>query len=148
MADQHFISSEYSKALQSIQEAQKSEGYKNQTDEVKMYCEVFELILRMECGNYFFIPDQYSEFKKNYRRLLKTEKYQHVSLFLEILVKINAALEKGKLPNLKKMLNELEAVCKDDELGGNSIINFDVYAEAKAKGTAYYQLQLERINKK
>ncbi len=148
LADQHFISSEYSKALQSIQEAQKSEGYKNQTDEVKMYCEVFELILRMECGNYFFIPDQYSEFKKNYRRLLKTEKYQHVSLFLEILVKINAALEKGKLPNLKKMLNELEAVCKDDELGGNSIINFDVYAEAKAKGTAYYQLQLERINKK
>ncbi len=148
LADQHFITREFPKALQVIQEAQKLEGYKSQADEVRMYCEVFELILRMECGNYFFIPDQYSEFKKNYRRLLKTEQYQHVSLFLEILVKINAALEKGKLPNLKKTLNELEAVCKEEELGGNSIINFAVYAEAKAKGIDYYQLQLERINKK
>ncbi len=148
LADQHFIMREFPKALQVIQEAQKLEGYKNQTDEVKMFCEVFELILRMECGNYSDIPDQYSEFKKNYRRLLKAEQYQHVSLFLEILVKINSSMEKGKLPNLKKMQSELEILCKDGEIGGNSIISYDVYAEAKAKGVDYYQLQLERINKK
>jgi hypothetical protein len=148
LADQHFLIGEYSKALQTMQEAKKLDGYKAQEDEIKMYCTIFELLLRMECGQYSFIPEEYSEFKKTYRRFLKTEEHQSVSLFLEILVKINSALEKGKLPNLKKMIHELDAICKDEELGGNSIINYAIYANAKAKGIDYYQLQLDTISKK
>lgn len=146
LADQQFILGQYQQALQTMQAIPMLQGYKPLNDELKMSVALFEMVASMECGNYQFVPSRYSEFKKEYRQLLKSDKHEATSLFLEMLVKINEASEKGKLPNLKKTLPLLQAATKDGDLGANTNLSYEVYARAKSSGEDYYKLFLGRSN--
>jgi hypothetical protein len=67
---------------------------------------------------------------------------------VEVLVKANASLEKGKSPNLKKLLPSLMNATKGGEIGANTNLNYEIYALSKANDQHYYELFLERSKKR
>jgi hypothetical protein len=148
LADQHFILRDYAQALQVLAGIKKLPGYRLLQDVSSMYLELFEMVVHVDNGNYGFLPEHLKDFKKSHRKLLKSSLHERVSLFLEILEKINTAAEKGKLANLKQQLPQLQTMFADGEQGGNEIILYDVYAQAKASGANYYDLFLNRLGTK
>jgi hypothetical protein len=148
LADQHFNLREYSQALEILETIKKLPGFRLLGDEARMYLDLFEMVVNVDAGHYDFVPAHAREFRKNYRKLLKSALHERVALFLEMLEKINTAAEKGKLPNLKQQMPQLQTMFLEGEQGGNEIIMYDVYAEAKATGANYYDLFLNRLGTK
>jgi hypothetical protein len=147
LADQQFLLRQYPKALATIQAVRKLQGYRQVDEELRLYIEVFEMVLQLECKNSQIMPDRFSEIKKAYRQILKSEKHEATLLFMELLVKIGAALDRGKQPNISKLVSQLGTMVKEDDHGANSIINYNIYAQAKAADNDYYTLFLEHMQK-
>lgn len=147
LADLQFIMGEYANALASIEATKKLAGYRLLHEDVQLFLDIFEMATHIEANDFDQVPVIYKNIKKSFRKSLKLSKHERTTLFLEILLKISAAVGKGKLPNLKQTLATLQSMFRDDEHSGNEIILYTVYAQAKATGTDYYKLLLDKVNK-
>ncbi len=147
LADQQFLKGDFKAAVATINSIKKLPGYELFTEEARMYLDVFEMAVRLDAGETDFAAKEYSNFKKNYRKLLKADKHERVSLFVEMLVKVCAAFEKGKTPSLKHQLPRLQEMFGQGEHGNNEIILYDLYMLAKTTGQAYDTLFVQKMAK-
>jgi hypothetical protein len=145
-ADYQFLQGDYAGALESIAHVKRLEGYESMTHETKLFLDVFELAVKLEAGDFSFVADGHSRLKKAYRKLMKDERHARVSLFVELLTKVSAAIEHGKKPALKGQLDKLKEMFHESEHGNNEIILYDLYLKAKIAGTSYYELFVQKMS--
>jgi hypothetical protein len=145
LADYQFLSQDYAAAIDTLALLKKAAGYEQLTEDARMYLDVFEMVVHQAAGDVAFPANEFSNFKRSYRRLLKEERHARVALFLELLLKVCAAQEKGKSANIKTQLPRLQELFNDGEHGNNEIILYDVLLEAKVYGRDYYEFFLQKI---
>jgi tetratricopeptide (TPR) repeat protein len=147
LADFQFLKADYAAASKTITDLKKMAGYELFSQAAKMFLDVFEMVVKLETGDTAFAVNTYSAFKKNYRKLLKSELHERVTLFIELLLKVCAATEKGKAASLKGQLVKLQELIGENEHGSNEIILYDLFLVAKTGGRSYYDLFLQKMGR-
>lgn len=148
LADQMFIVGNHAQALAMLKDSRNLAGYRMVHDEIRMGVEIYELVASMECGSYAEVESRVAEIRKSYKKLLKSEDHQSADVFLDILPKISAAVEKGKQPRIQKQVETLRGLIKPSQLGGNLNLSYAHYAESKLTGKNYYALFLQSVGNK
>lgn len=148
LADHYFIVGNYAQALSTLKESRGLEGFRLVNDEIRMGVEIYELVASMECGNHGHVEDRVAEIRKAYKKLLKLDDHQSADVFLDMLPKVAAGVEKGRLPRIQKQVETLRSLMKPGQLGGNLNLSYAHYAESKLTGKNYYALFLQSLGTK
>jgi hypothetical protein len=147
LADHQFLSRDFAAAAATIADLKKLEGYDLLSDQARMFLDVFEMVVQLELEKYDFPAQAFLSLKKNYRKLLKQPSHERVTLFVELLIKVAASLEKGKTPALKAQFGRLQELFRENEHGSNEILLYDLYLQAKSTDGNYYELFVQKMRR-
>lgn len=145
-ADSCFNREQYNESIAILQEVMSMADFEDLDDEVKMYIGIFELVNRCEIEDYASVDTTMKEFRKTYRKVLKLEDQKGTNRFLEIVQRMADAGLNGRKVSWRQAYNSYMEMHVDTELGGNQIIQYDLFLRSKAEGVPYYQLFSEAMD--
>jgi hypothetical protein len=148
LADQRFSENHYGGALQTIEQIQKHKVFNGLDGEVRFYVQIFKLVNLFEAQEYKLAEKDYKSLKKRFKAFLKDEFYAKARRFLEILMRLNRAAIEGKKVFLKSAYQHFTNDYPPSEIGGNQIIQYEIYLRSKLEESSYYQLLRESVEKK
>ncbi|MFK7923863.1 MAG: hypothetical protein AB8H47_18025 [Bacteroidia bacterium] len=149
LSDQYFNEGSFEKALETIKEIGSHKIFQTMDIELRFYIRVFELVNLFEAGMHKQFATSFKALRKKYRTLLKDEFYDKAERFIDILLRMSKAELEGKKVFLKSAYRHFVDAYPASEIGGNQIIPYEVYLQAKMTDQQdYYSLHKDWIRKK
>ncbi|MEM0996453.1 MAG: hypothetical protein AAGN35_05215 [Bacteroidota bacterium] len=148
LADHQFNSQRFQDAVSTIARLKAESSYEKLNQEVRLFIEIFEMINHFEAGDHAFMENNFKEFKRSFRALLKQEENAPTKRFLEILQRMNTAAVEGRKVSLRAALKGYKEMTSESEYGDNHIIMYDLYLQSRLEGRPYYELFLENTRRR
>jgi tetratricopeptide (TPR) repeat protein len=145
LADHQFNCGRFQDAVGTLARLRATPSYVKTGEEIRLFIELFHLIVHFEAGNHPVVTTAAKEFKSQFRQRLKTEDHVGTRKFFEILTKMNDAAQDGRKFALKTAIKPYLEVAPVFENGDNAIIMHDLYLRARLENRPYYELFLEKI---
>jgi len=145
LADLYFLREEYGKSLKAIEQMQLHPQFVGLATDMKLYVEVFRAVVLFELGKAEILVAHNRETRKTYRSLLRDPFYGQVKRFLDVLMRMQEAETEQKGLHLKATHKSFVKEYGQSEIGGNQILLYELYLQARAEGIPYSQLVQQQV---
>ncbi|HHG85900.1 MAG TPA: hypothetical protein ENJ82_14225 [Bacteroidetes bacterium] len=145
LADQQFNKQRYQDAVGTLARLKAESDYKLLADEVRLFIEIFELIVHLEASDFQFTHHHLKPLRKSFRTLLKTDKMAFARKFLDILARINNAEINQRKVSLRVIYKNFKPLVRKFEFGDDNIVMYDLILLSKLEKKPYYELFIHEM---
>ncbi|MEO0898001.1 MAG: hypothetical protein AAFY71_16450 [Bacteroidota bacterium] len=148
LADQYFCQEKHQEAAEVLSRLIQKDHFPQTEAEIRYYVQIFRLINLFESCKFDEVEKTYKGLRKSYRSLMKDEDYAKATRFLDLLMRLNNAEREGKKVFLKSALKGFTDEFSASEIGGNEILLYELYLQARLEPeSSYYQLLCQKAQK-
>jgi tetratricopeptide (TPR) repeat protein len=145
LADQYFCEGRYPACLEALDQLVQQANFGMLDEEIRCYAAVFQLVALYEAGDYEAVEAHAHTLRRQFGVLLRESADGRTEAFVHILLRMNQAALAGRQPRLRTLISRFLEAYPPSEVGGNSILRYESYLEARLSGRPYYDVLREAL---